>query len=782
MFTHGPVRLLIVFSLLLCASLQARPENLLWYDAPAKIWNEALPVGNGIVGAMVFGGTASERIQFNEVTVWTGAPHDYIRPGAAELLPRIRELILTGKIAEAEKLAKPGFLSDPIRQKAYQPCGDLRLEFPGHEKASEYRRELDLQSAIARTRYTVDGVGFTREVFASYPDRVIVIRLGADKPGRLGFRLRIDSPHKESSCAFLASSPGRPDTLVLSGHVTDGAIRFEARVRVQHEGGTLKEENGAFVLSDADSAVLVLCAATNFRNFQDVSADPAERCAEILKAAGKSNFAQLLKRQQDDYQALYGRVVFDLPEGRNATLPTQRRVALQRDPNEGLPADPSFAALHFNYGRYLLISSSRAGGQPANLQGLWNELLNPPWESKWTTNINCEMNYWPAELANLTECHEPLFALIDDLAVSGRRAAKGYWNSRGWVVHHNTDLWRGSAPINNIDGIWPTGGAWLCSHLWEHYLFTRDRAFLKKRALPVMKEACLFFLDSLVTEPSHGYLVTCPSFSPELSNPLGGLNAGPAMDNQLISALFDSTLEAARVLKDKDPLLGKIAEARKKLPPFLIGKHGQLQEWLGDYDKPNDNHRHMSPLWALYPGNDLTPQKPEAYAAAKLLLKWRGDGSTGWSFAWRIPLWARVGDGDMALRQASLLYAKKTLPNLFDLCGPFQIDGNFGTTAGVAEMLLQSHQKLSVPKDGPELRVIDLLPALPKAWSEGSITGLRTRDGFTVDLAWKNGALSRAVLHASQSTPCLLRLGDNYIVLKARSGKSYTFDQNLTQQ
>lgn len=747
--------LFLVLLLASCARLSSA-ESLLWYREPAKIWNEALPVGNGRLGAMVFGGTSQERIQFNEATIWTGKPHDYLREGAGALLPRLRELVLSGKAREAEQLARPGFLSDPIRQKAYQPCGDLLLTLPGHEQVSEFRRELDLDAAVARTSYTVNGVRFTREVFASYPDQVLVVRLSADRPGSLSFTAKLSSPHKNSSVDVTKlplSTNDSVSALRLKGAVSEGAIRFEASAVLRHSGGRLRTEADALVVENADSATLLVNAGTNFVSFQDVTGNPSERCQPPLRAALAQGDDALALRHRVDHQTLYRRVSFDLPSGANASLATDARVKAIRA--GGLEQDPSFPVLHFNFGRYLLIASSRPGGQPANLQGIWNELLNPPWESKMTTNINFEMNYWPAELTNLAECHEPLFDLVDDLMISGARSAQHYWNSRGWVVHHNTDLWRGAAPINNIDGIWPTGGAWLCQHLWEHYLFSGNTHFLEKRALPALKQASLFFLDSLVTEPKTGYLVTCPSFSPELSNPEGGLCAGPTMDIQLIRALFDSTLEAARILGDKDPLLAQITEARAKLPPHLIGRHGQLQEWLEDHDRPNDNHRHMSPLWALYPGNELTPDKPEPYAAAKLLLRWRGDGSTGWSFAWRVPLWARVGDGNMAFRQASLLYAKKTLPNLFDLCGPFQIDGNFGTTAGLAEMLLQSHRI----EASTGQRIIDLLPALPQAWPAGSIRGLRARGGLKIDLSWAKGALKSATLTADQPGTFVVQYG-----------------------
>jgi alpha-L-fucosidase 2 len=464
-------------------------------------------------------------------------------------------------------------------------------------------------------------------------------------------------------------------------------------------------------------------------------------------------------------------VNLDLGHTPAADLPTDERVKALK--NSGLAADPALAALHFQYGRYLLIASSRPGDEPANLQGVWNEELNPPWESKYTININLEMNYWPAEIANLSECAEPLFAMIDDLVISGGRTAQKQYGCRGWVAHHNTDHWRGTAPINNIDGVWPTGGAWLCYHLWEHYLFTGDKKFLA-RAYPAMKGASEFFMDYLIKNPKTGWLVSGPSFSPEQ----GSLCIGPSMDHQIIRALMDATLESAKILGKDKKFVAELAAVRAQVAPDQIGKYGQLQEWLEDVDVPNNNHRHLSPLFPLFPGNEITPAKTNLYAAAKLLLKWRGDGSTGWSFAWRMPLWARVGDGDFAFRQFEGLLQKRTLPNLFDLCGPFQIDGNFGATAGVVEMLLQS-QQTEIGSEKSEVRILELLPALPKAWPSGSVTGLRARGGFEVDLAWKDGAMTKAVIRSKLGQPCVIRANGQTTDLKTKSGQEYVLNSQL---
>ncbi len=771
--------LLSVAASWLAIAAEPAPPTL-WYAQPAVKWTDALPVGNGHLGAMVFGGLADERIQFNESTLWTGRPHDYVRAGAREALPEIRRLLLAGEQAAAQKLAKEKFISDPDRQKAYQPFGDLRLHFAGHESAANYRRELDLDAAVARVTYRVGEITFRREVFASHPDNVLVVRLTADRPGQLTFTLAVTSPHKSARTTSLGT-----DSLVLTGEVEIGGLRFESRTRAVVAGGHVTTRDGTLTVDAADSVVLLTVAATSFKNYEDISADPSVRCAEALAALGRKwhgrparddfDYDAFLSAHLADHRSLFRRVTLDLGATDRARLPTDQRLAEAR--RAGLDGDPALAALHFAYGRYLLIASSRPGGQPANLQGIWNEELAPPWDSKWTTNINVEMNYWPAELTNLSECHTPLFDLIDDLAVSGARTAREQYGAGGWVLHHNTDLWRATAPVNGLDGIWPTGGAWLCFHLWEHWLFTGDRDFLAHRAYPAMKSAAQFFADTLVKDPKTGWLVTFPAYSPEQDAAKGrALVAGPTMDNQLIRALFNSVIAAAAVLKTDAAFAETISALRAQLPPNQIGRHGQLQEWLDDVDRPNNAHRHMSPLWALYPGADITPADPKIFAAAKTLLTWRGEGSTGWSYAWRIPLWARVGDGEFAYRQFAALLTKRTLPNLFDLCGPFQIDGNFGATAGLAEMLLQSHQ---LTAGSARVPILDLLPALPRAWPAGSVTGLCARGGFEVDLTWRDGALVRAVIRSKLGRACAVRYRDHTLDVPGAPGQTLVLDGDL---
>jgi len=742
----------------------------LWYDKPAARWTEALPVGNGRLGTMVFGGVATERIQYNEDTLWTGIPRDYAHPGAAAYLDDIRRLLFEGKQRDAERLAMEHFMSVPLRQERYQPFADLLFEFPGHEDATAYRRSLDLDGAVAVTRYRIGQTTYTRTVFASYPDQLIVVRIEADRPGSVSFSVTQKSPHAGST-VFKHDD----HTLGIRGRVGDYAqsrtkekrpsiLRFESLLGVHHQGGTLETTDRNITVENADAVVLILAAATSYKNYHDVTADPHARCIATLKAVGDKPYADLLADHQADHRALFRRVELDLGVTDAAKKPTDVRLAefAQGD-------DPHLVALFFQYGRYLLIASSRPGSQPANLQGIWNESLTPPWDSKWTVNINTEMNYWPAEPANLSECAEPLFDLIADVAQTGRSVARQHYDCRGWVLHHNTDIWRGAAPINASNhGIWPTGGAWLCQHLWYHYQYTGDTEFLRTRAYPLLKSASRFFADYLVEDPRNdkGWLISGPSNSPEN----GGLVMGPTMDHQIIRDLFTATIEAAKVL-NRDAGFRRLLELKRaRIAPMQIGRYGQLQEWLEDKDNPNNKHRHVSHLYGLHPSSQITKRgTPELFAAAKKSLEFRGDGGTGWSMAWKINFWARLEDGDHAYTMLrNQLTPQRTYPNLFDAHPPFQIDGNFGATSGICEMLLQSHAG-----------EVHLLPALPGAWPTGSVRGLRARGGFEVDIAWRNGRLKEARITSLLGRPCTVRYGEKTVTFETRPGQTYPINERL---
>jgi alpha-L-fucosidase 2 len=777
-------------------------ENLwqLWYTQPAGAWVEALPLGNGRLGAMVFGGVRTERLQLNEDTLWAGAPRDWNNPNARAALLKVREALFQEDFERANALCKE--MQGPFTQ-PYLPLGDLCLDFDHVGEPTHYERDLDLTRAVATVRYTVDGMTFTRESFISHPDQVVVMRITCDRPGALTFTARLSSPlHFEvgpkhgNALALEGKAPKHVDP---RGHEAEDPIRYDpyvgegmvfgAWLHIQPVGGRLAVQDDGLRVESADGALLLLSAATSFNGPQRSPGleglDPSTTCEVDLMRAEEKPYEALLQAHLEDYQRLFHRVSVDLGVTDATQHPTDTRLARFADGD-----DPHLAALFFQYGRYLLIASSRPGTQPANLQGIWNDMVVPPWNSNYTLNINAEMNYWPAEVCNLSECHVPLLRMVEELAENGSATAEVNYGCRGWVAHHNSDLWRQTAPVGRygegdpVWANWPMGGAWLCQHLWEHYVFTGDADFLEGRAYPVMKGAARFCLDWLV-EDGQGYLVTAPATSPEnkYSLPDGrrlAVSIASTMDLAIIWDLFTHAMAAAEIL-DVDPdLRAELRVARDRLLPYQIGQHGQLQEWFRDWDDPDDHHRHVSHLFGVYPGHQLTQETaPDLVDAARRSLELRGDGGTGWSMGWKINLWARFRDGDHAYKMLrnqlqpaggdETNYMRGgTYPNLFDAHPPFQIDGNFGATAGIAEMLLQSHR---VTADG--VRVLHLLPALPSAWPMGSIAGLRARGGFEVAISWAEGAFVEARITSHLGGPCVVQIADRLITLDTEAGQDY---------
>ena len=761
------------------AQIGSAADFRLVYDKPASRWTEALPLGNGRIGAMVFGGTADERLQINEDTLWGGGPHNYTPADAYAHLDEIRRLIFAGKAGEAEKLSET-LLGNPKVLMPYQPFCDIRLHFAGHDAATGYQRVLNLSDAVAETTYKSGAVEFRREAFVSWPDQVLVVHITASQPGQLSFSVGMDSPQAGTQVGKTAD-----DTLQLIGQIQprenpawswtgswkEPGMRFAAVLKVLTEGGAVHASGDHLAISAANAVTILFSNATSFRNYHDISGDPVGGPQEHVRRASAESYEQLRRSHVDDFQRLFSRVELRLGEDRSAET-TDRRLSRFNETD-----DPGLLALYFEFGRYLLISSSRPGGQPANLQGIWNEDLTPAWSSKWTTNINLEMNYWQADAGDLWETEEPLWNLIGDLRVTGGETAREEYHSKGWVLHHNTDIWRATSPVDGSWGVWPMGEAWLANQMWDHYTFSGDAQFLARQAYPAMKEAAEFVLGFLVEAPAGtplaGRLVTNPSTSPENQYLLDGkpehLTYAATMDIELIRELFANCRRAAGILGTDDAFRSELERAQNRLPPMQIGKRGQLQEWIEDYGEAEPAHRHVSHLYSLYPGHDISLQTtPDLAAAAKKTLELRGDGGTGWSEVWRAALWARLQDAEHAYDNLKLLLTKNTLPNLFDLCPPFQIDGNLGGPAAITEMLVQSTQN-----------ELTILPALPHQWPEGQLRGVRIRGGGRVDLEWKQGRLSRFTVRSDRAMRYRIVYGDRSADVNLNPGKPMVLDGRL---
>lgn len=776
---HVPALLLaaaLVWSLLLPpgvlaveADATSDPTTVLWYTHPADKWEDALPVGNGRLGAMVFGKTDQEEIQLNQDTYWSGGPYSTAVPGGSEALGEVRRLIFEGRLVEAHRLFGRRLMGYPVEQQKYQSLGNLVLTLDGEGAVTDYRHVLDIDTALVTTTYMRGGVRFKREVLASVVDQVIAIRLSADTPRKVSFVAQLrgvrNQAHSNYATDYFQMDGHEDDGLVLRGKSADylgiaGRLRYEARLHASRRGGEMGVDDDRLVVRHADEVTLLVSAATNFVNYKDVSADPAARVDAVMRAVAEKPFERILSDHVSEHRRLFRRMSVSFGATPDSALSTDERLAKFDGTN-----DPDLAALVFQFGRYLLISSSRPGTQPANLQGIWNKDQNPKWDSKYTTNINTEMNYWPAEVANLSECTEPLFRMIRELTDQGGVVARENYGAHGWVLHQNTDLWRVAAPMDGPSwGAFTTGGAWLATHLWEHYLFTGDERFLREN-YEVLKGAARFFLDYLVPEPRHGWLVTNPSTSPEnfplapgnepffdevtgSMSPGTTLVAGSTIDLQILNDLFGYVAEAASILGRDPEFRAELLKARARLAPMQIGARGDLQEWLDDWGQREKSHRHISNLYGLYPGHQISARRtPELAAAARVVLEQRGLTGNGWSSAWKAASWARLGDSAGAMDNLGYALRNYTTTSLFSICSEaMQVDGSFGMTAAIAEMLLQSHENELV-----------FLPARPDSWRTGAVTGLHARGGFEVDMRWKEGALEEATVTSALGRRCRVR-------------------------
>ncbi len=737
----------------------------LWYTTPAEKWVDALPIGNGRLGAMIYGNVVQETIQLNEHTVWSGSPNRNDNPETLTSLPEIRRLIFEGKQKEAEQLANKTIITKKSHGQMFQPVGNLQLMFEGHDNYRDYQRELNIERAVAKTFYTVGDTKYTREMFASLTDRVIVIHLFASKSKSISFTATFTTPHQN---AIIETTSGMELTwsATTSDHEgVQGKIKFKGISRIKLDGGTLSVSDTSLVIKDANTATIYISIGTNFNSYNDISGNENERATAFMNKAAGESYKKSLDSHVAAYQHYFNRVQLDLGGSDAAKLPTDQRLKNFNQTN-----DPDFAALYFQYGRYLLISASQPGGQPANLQGIWNDRMKPPWDSKYTININAEMNYWPAEKTNLSELHEPFLQMVKELSITGQETARVMYGTRGWMAHHNTDIWRATGAIDGAFwGAWVSGGGWTSQHLWEHYLYSGDKEYLAS-VYPILKGAALFYSDFLIEHPANGWLVINPDMSPENApkqHQGSSLDVGTTMSNQIIFDVFSTVIRAARILDRDKPFVDSLQLQRNRLPPMHIGRLGQLQEWLEDIDDPNDHHRHVSHLYGLFPSNQISPfRTPELYSAAKTTLIQRSDVSTGWSMGWKVNWWARLLDGNHAYKLikdqltpvGTIEGGGGTYNNLFDAHPPFQIDGNFGCTSGIAEMLMQSGYD-----------EIHILPALPDIWPSGSVTGLRAKGGFEiVKLEWKGSKVVTLIIKSSSGGNLRLRVPNE---LNTRDGK-----------